>query len=121
MATLLASYYIDTDDRNVDVVLDSAVWHTLDSYDAESSNSGVWYLQTDATPETVYQHIKEVFDHKKSELKKAGVKNSILASTSLSLCIHRLSGKDWISYNDHDVEHWLKNRKIGSPSNIIAA
>ena len=119
MAILLASYYIDSDDRNVDYVLDSAIWHTLDSYDAESSNSGVWYLLTDATPINIYQHIKDVFDCKKSELKKAGVKNSILNSASFSLCIHRLSGKDWITYNDHDIEQWLKERKIGSPSNII--
>ena len=119
MAKLIASYFINSVDRNVDLVLDSAIWEALSYYNGESADSGIWYLDTDETVKSICARLENIFESKKAELIKTGVKESIIEDSKLSLCIHEFSGNNWISYHDEDAEKWFKKRGIEEYGNVI--
>ncbi len=119
MAKLIASYFINSIDRNVDLVLDSAIWEALSYYNGECADSGVWYLDTDETVKSICARLENIFESKKVELMKTGVKESIIEDSKLSLCIHEFSGNNWISYHDEDAEKWFKKRGIEECGNVI--
>ena len=61
MTTLIASYFIDTDDKNVFLMLDSEIWHTLAKLPGEATDSGLWYIDTELSPKEVSQILIDRF------------------------------------------------------------
>ena len=65
MPTLIASYYIDTDDKNVFLLLDSTVWRSLERIPGGNTKAGLWYLESESSPSEMCQKIVDVFENKK--------------------------------------------------------
>ncbi len=120
MSTYIASYTIDTVDRNVYSLIDFAIWDTLDDIRGESVDSGVWYIESKDTAKTINDKLVNVFNQKKVELSNSGIKDSILQKTKISICIHEFSKSNWISYNDNEASTWFGEHNIGKPENIIS-
>ena len=118
MVKLIASYFIETDDKNVFLVLDSEIWRTLSKLPGESAESGLWYLNTDLSPDKVCQTLVEKFNKKKKELEISGIKKAIINETKISINIHELSGDNWITFNDQRIVEWFKSQEVDIQKNI---
>ena len=112
MSKLIASYYIDTDDKNVFLVLDSTVWRTLDRMQGGPTDSGLWYLDTELSPKEVCQNLIDVFENKREELAKSGVKRSIIDNSKISLNIQEFLTENWIIHNDTRAKDWLEKKGV---------
>ena len=120
MSTYIASYTIDTVDSNVYRLIDFAIWDALDDFSGESVDSGVWYIESNDTARALNDKLVNVFNQKKVELSKSGIKDTILHKTKISICIHEFSPSNRISYNDNEATTWFSEHNIGKPENIIS-
>ena len=111
MSKLIASYYINTDDKNVFLVLDSTIWRLLESMQGGCSDSGLWYLDTELSPKEVCQNLIDSFENKKIELAKSGKKRSIIDNSKISLSVHEWDVDNYFIYGNDRVKAWLE--KIG--------
>ena len=42
----------------------------------------------------------------------------LLERAHLSLCINKLTSDEWVSFNDRDLQYWLRDKNFGSESNF---
>ncbi len=110
MATLIASYYINTDDRNVFLVLDSAVCQMLTQYSGEHTDTGMWYLDTEVSSSKVCQSIINNFEIRKKELADSAKNKLLVDGSEISIIIHEVIEGNSAVHNDNRAADWLKSQ-----------
>ena len=109
MATLIASYNIDTEDKHVFLLLDSTIWRRLVELSGTATESGLWYLDTNLSPEKVCETLINVFDNKKGELAKTIDKN-LIDKSIISLNVHEFNRNNGVTYNDNRAQEWFAKK-----------
>ena len=65
MTTYIVSYFIDAEDKNVNIVLEHAIWNLLDDLDGELADSGLWYLESENTAKSISDDVVKTLEQTK--------------------------------------------------------
>ena len=118
MAILLATYDIYSSDDRIEDELDQAVFDVFQSMDSETVVGGLWYIRTRKSPNFICDQIVEAFNKKKNRMARKGFDKRLLDRASISLFVNKLTSDEWVSFNDRDLEYWLRDKNFGSESNF---
>ena len=122
MALYLVSYDIFAPDDRVEVELDHAVFDEIDNMNSKTVVAGMWYINSNQSPNAICKSIIKAFKKKKRKLNQWGFKNKILNEARISLCVHKLAQDEWVILNgEEDLKFWLKNEEIGDETNLVYA
>ena len=110
MPTLIASYYICTDDKNLFLLLDSTVWRTLDRIPGVATGARLWYLETESSPTEMCQNIVAVFENKKKELIGSYREPKVIENSKISINVHDFKGDRWATHNDKSADEWIEEK-----------